>query len=433
MAISKRQIEMLLSNILASPVFAGGAQLKRSARLSDLLDFIVQRYLAEKPVTEMILLLDFWEIDPADIGADKATARKAMARLRKKLEDYSQTYGIDDAIALTIPIGQYLPDFSIKDRSPVKKQIALGFHHVDRESPEHLVQAHAHFDNALQLDPESADANAGKASAWLTQSLHDYLEPPARLLACAEQAAENGCALDPMSWRSHANLGTVHLFRHKWEAADHEFESAAKSNLADIGTIGGYGPYLLSRGRYDDARQLALQYLDEGFDDPVLLVRAGLYFYALREYDEAQDALQRALALDEYFWRAHLIIAFVFLAIGNADLALAHTVKIEFCAKPTLWPGFKIICLEACGRSDDAQSAFDALSEAKQDRYIQPMQLALANMALGHMDAGIACLEDACNESDPFTAWLHLWPLLDPMRRYPAFRALLRKWKFPNA
>ena len=92
----------------------------------------------------------------------------------------------------------------------------------------------------------------------------------------------------------------------------------------------------------------------------------------------------------------------------------------------------KILCLEATGKSDLAEAEFAALIELRKDHYVQPMQLALGCLALGDSERAISFLGEACDAYDPFTAWLRLWPFLDPLRTFPTFRGLLRKWNFPK-
>ena len=71
-------------------------------------------------------------------------------------------------------------DLHRKSSLPARKEVKLGFHHVNEETPDHVRQALAHFDKAIELEPDIADAWAGKASAYLTMTLHNYADDPER-------------------------------------------------------------------------------------------------------------------------------------------------------------------------------------------------------------------------------------------------------------
>ena len=58
-------------------------------------------------------------------------------------------------------------------------------------------------------------------------------------------------------------------------------------------------------------------------------------------------------------------------------------------------------------------------------------QVALAQMAMGKPDDAIAELRRAQEEGDPFTVWLHLWPVLDPLREHPEFQSLIADMNLP--
>jgi tetratricopeptide (TPR) repeat protein len=429
----RQQAEKALKTILESDVFAGGGSFKKAERLASLLEFIVEQTLNGEEISENSLLLDFYRLSADDLKVDNSIARLSVGRLRSKLKEYHRSQGLDDLVAIEIPVGQYRASFKYRPKSPAHKDVALGFHHVDREAPDHLRQALIHFENAIALEPEFSEGYAGKASALLTMTLHASNDDPKTYFEQAEIAAAKAVSLDKASWRGHANLGAVYLFRHEWERADDAFDEARRISPFEIDEIGGYGPYLLSRGRYKEGIELAQRYQEDGFDKPVLLVRAALYLYALRHFPEAEENLLRALELDPRFWRARLVLAFVYLALESPDKALSHTLRVEPLSGVNLWPGFRVFCLESGGRPDEAEREFADLQESGRRGYIQPMQLAFGHLALGDPVDAISFLSKACDESDPFTAWLHLWPFLDPLRRFPEFRALLRKWRFPPA
>jgi len=425
--------EKQLERILASDVFAGGGKFRKNEELAKLLRHIVMETLAGRTPTDTTLLLDFFKLPVDAVKEKNPIARVAVGRLREKLPVYYATFGIDDPYFLEIPSGQYGARFKSNRLSPAQKDTRLGFFHVDHESPSEIEKALKYFDSAIARDGKLADAFAGKSSALMTRMLHSVNEPPLPLLEAAELAAQTAKEIDKNCWIAHANLGAARLWRHDWVAADAAFKQAEELSPLEIDKIGGYGLFLLSRGRYDEALALANAYIDEGFRDFVRLTRAALYLYALRDYPRTEAVLLMSLERNKFFWRTHLGFAFLYLSTGDPERALSHMSEVRTLSEMDLWPGMAIACLEAAGKLHEAEQRLQELLALSQIRYIQPMQLGLGCMALGRNEEAIGYLRRACDECDPFTAWLHLWPFLDPLRRYPQFRALLQKWDFPKA
>jgi tetratricopeptide (TPR) repeat protein len=425
MAVTRLQVEHQLKRILESKIF-------RLVKMrGELLSHIVVGTLDGISLKETSLLTDFYKLSTEEIDPSVQKARIGVLRLRETLNKYNATDGIDDPIVIDIPKGQYAAEFTENQSSPARKKVRLGFHHVNEETPDHVKEGLAHFEKAIELEPDLADAWAGKASAYLTMTLHAYTHDPEELFIDAEEAATKAVSFDKSCWRGHANLGAIYMFRHEWKKADAAFALTKKLAMLDIQEIGGYGPYLIASGRANDALKLAQHYLDVGYDNAVSLTRAGLYFYALRHFDDAKKALLEACQINPNFWRSHLVLAFVYLSLNEPENALKQMAEVEYCARMNLWPGMKILCLEATGDSAEAERQYAALLALRKDHYVQPMQLALGCLARGDNETAISFLGEACDAHDPFTAWLRLWPFLDPLRIYPSFRSLLKKRDFP--
>jgi hypothetical protein len=64
--------------------------------------------------------------------------------------------------------------------------------------------------------------------------------------------------------------------------------------------------------------------------------------------------------------------------------------------------------------------------------YVQPLQIALGQMAMGEPLLAIDCLSKGAQGCDPHMLWLHLWPLLDPLRDEAEFKSLLRHLGLPK-
>jgi len=56
---------------------------------------------------------------------------------------------------------------------------------------------------------------------------------------------------------------------------------------------------------------------------------------------------------------------------------------------------------------------------------------ALAFVGMGRTDEALAELEQACNDGHPLMVWLHIWPVLDPLRERKRFKKLIARMNLP--
>lgn len=64
--------------------------------------------------------------------------------------------------------------------------------------------------------------------------------------------------------------------------------------------------------------------------------------------------------------------------------------------------------------------------------YTGALSMALAYLGVGKTEAVISHLETACREANPFMAWLHLWPVFDPIRDHRGFKRLIKRMNLPR-
>ena len=103
-------IETELSKILSSEGFL------KSARLKDFLAFVVKEGLdgnADKLKETSIALDVFGRTSDFDPGKD-AIVRATANRLRKELANYYKSAGQDDSVLIELPIGGYVPQFTVR-------------------------------------------------------------------------------------------------------------------------------------------------------------------------------------------------------------------------------------------------------------------------------------------------------------------------------
>lgn len=153
---------------------------------------------------------------------------------------------------------------------------------------------------AIELDPSFAQAYATLAAVDATGGIPS---PEAELLI------EKALNLDNNLAEAHATYGFIRMFHHwDWAAAESELDRAIELNPNSVAAHHWKGVYLSLRGRLDEAKAEMHRALD--LDPQSLIVTAdiGQLHYFAHEYDQAIEYCNRALAIDNSFFNAHVYL-----------------------------------------------------------------------------------------------------------------------------
>ena len=189
-----------------------------------------------------------------------------------------------------------------------------------------------------------------------------------------------------------------------------------------------------------------------------------------RRFEEAEEFLKEVAGSFPKSWLALIVQACVYLARGGAVEAIlnieeAYTILYEQSEynepQDNVFAGLFNLCrlragsaageyvpdvamekVKSAGGSDswavhevrhaagEVPGDYEGWDPGQFDSHIPywtPLQLALGFIGLEEKESAIAVLTRAVNEGDPLTAWLHLLPLLDPLRDDPAFQVLIKR------
>jgi adenylate cyclase len=167
------------------------------------------------------------------------------------------------------------------------------FSHTTREGNH---EAQDMFRRASDLDPNYADAYAGLGLALVEAVSSGWTEFIADDLGRAEALAHKALTLDPSSTTAHRLLAQIYSMKGRIDLALGETERAIEINPNDPESIEARGEMLLWAGKAEQALpwlQAALR-LDPTNARAAFL--SGMADYFLERYDEAVEAISRALA-----------------------------------------------------------------------------------------------------------------------------------------
>ena len=301
----------------------------------------------------------------------------------------------------------------------------LGRHHWYQRNAGAFKEAMMAYEQALAEDPEYALAHAGIADCYNSSNFYGVL-PAKEAMPKAEAAARKALQIDPNLAAAHVSLGAVEaLFRWNWTAADREFRRAIDLDPSNALAHWWYTLWLLvPMGRFDEAYSEALLAVE--LDPVTAAVNIGPGFVRVMQRlpDLAIAELQAALRLDPGLYMPHFVVGVACIQRGDFGSAIAALDR----EGPPFWrdPYLGYACA-GLGETDKARNLLAKLeSESTADRS-HAFGRAVIHLGLGEIDAGLECLEHACDEHSPQFFLVGGDAVFDVVRDHPRFQAVLRR------
>ena len=199
-----------------------------------------------------------------------------------------------------------------------------GRFHANKRTVEGLHKSVERFEEAILADESSAEAHAGLADAY--SLLADYgLLSPTEAVPKARAAAERALELDPQSAEANVSLAFVRsLFEWKWAEAETLYRTAIAANPGYSRARHWFGVDFLSLlGRCQEA--LAEVRIAHDLDPLSMIIREGLGYVHMicRDYPRALAVYRELTDMDPGFYKAHSSLGRVLSLMGKYDLAIA--------------------------------------------------------------------------------------------------------------
>jgi len=296
-----------------------------------------------------------------------------------------------------------------------------GRYHWTQRTPGGFLKAVECLERAVEEDPQLAVAWAALAECYAMAQ--GFSTPPEEgTTERATAAAEKALALDPGLAAAHATLGflrAAHAF--DWAGAECEFRRALELAPDEAFAHLLYGGVVLApAGRLAEAE---LHQARAAALDPVSAVvvnGTGMMRLMQRRYDEAANAFQSALTLDEAYPWAHRGLGEVYLLQGRYAEALEAIAQVEM---PAFGAGFAGYCQAKLGRTVAAELALRRLEHLKQASV--SYQIAVLRLGLGDLEGAFEWLGRAVEHRSVGVLWLKVDPIWDPIRSDPRFASVL--------
>ena len=291
-----------------------------------------------------------------------------------------------------------------------------------------LLEAIQHFESAIRIDPNFAQAYSALADCHTTLG---YLNArsPEETFPNARLAAQKALELDNSLAEPHASLAYYYLYYARdWQAAETEFRRAIALNPNYAIAHDWYGVYLTARGRWSDAlieirkaRQLDPLSLPISTDE-------GFSLYYSGNYDAAISSLRETLSRDGSFALAHLWLGRAYEEKGMFPEAVAEFEQVQKAL-----PGWPVATAAAgwvygrWGKTAGARKALADLNAQATHRYVSSYAIALVHCGLGDKEETMKLLDRGLKEKTNWMVWTAVDPRWQTFRDDPRFQRLLHE------
>jgi TolB-like protein len=286
---------------------------------------------------------------------------------------------LDTQAELAFRISQALPAQGLHRSKERTKDIAasnglafhactMGFHQWQRRGKSALMKAMSYFQDAIELDPQCADAYAGLADTYVSLS-YNHLMPARQAATLAGAAVETALRLGRDSIKVCNAL--INLLIHcnwDWSGAERKCRELLDSGRADGRTIQLYSSLMNLKGRHQDAINLALHaYRLEPQSDLINGQVSLAYFYA-GDYGSTLSFIRRTIDLQPQYLMGYALLGRTEVELGNWDQAItAFTRGLEISHRSPFIKALLAYAHAGSGNGYRATSLLRELEEESQD------------------------------------------------------------------
>jgi serine/threonine protein kinase/tetratricopeptide (TPR) repeat protein len=307
----------------------------------------------------------------------------------------------------------------------------LGRSFWNKRTEEGMQKGIQYFNQAIEMDPNYALAYAGLADSYALLSGYTALSPR-EAFPRAKAAATKALELDSNCAEAHTSLALVYAY-YEWnfpEAAK-EFLRALELNPSYATGHHWYAHYLMEIGKLDEAAAEMKLAVELDPLSPIITTEVGYPPFFARKYDQAAEALHKAVSVYPDFFRAHWVLGQIYEQRKMYPEAVAEFRKaVEQSGGNAVMRAGLGHVWALSGNRAEAQKILEQSIRLSKERYFSPYYIAEIYIALGQQQQALDWLEKAYLEHDFFMRWLKIDPRLDPLRSQPRFQELVRRMNF---
>jgi len=300
----------------------------------------------------------------------------------------------------------------------------------NKRTADGLKVATAYFNQAIEEDPNYAQAYAGLADSYNLLGDWEYgALAPSEAYPKAKAAAIKALELNNTLGEAHTSLAfSLDVFDRDWQSAEKEFRKAIELNPGYATAHHWYAWHLSEVGR--NAEAIAEMRKAEHLDPLSLIISADMAEILLVAHlnDEAVEQSRRTVDMDPNFAIAHFELGEAFVQKHSYNEAIAEFQKAIELSGGSI--SARANLAYAYALSNKRNKAVKILNDLKTRSTRNASEIALMYVGLGEKDQAMTWLEKAYDEH--FNPSILVRPAFDPLRSDPRFQNLVHRIGLPG-
>jgi len=307
-----------------------------------------------------------------------------------------------------------------------------GLYHLRSGSMEGLNKSYPLLQQAINLDPEFAEAYAEIASYYIRQGAWRGMLTPELAKKEAMSYVLKALELDPYSKNSRTQLGTIKWW-FEWDFAGAEKEYITGKSSRDSRF---YGFFLLLMGRFQDAEDHFVESHRLNPMDPNDRPHRGVVQYFLNHPEQAIKILKDGISFYPNLVTGYHKLGKIYLNVGNYDEAI-KTLELGMELGKSRIPSFLGDLAIAYFKSGQPEKSNEIIEELKSIESKGPQGspsffLAQIYAGIGELELAFEWLEKSYEAHEVEMIWLKIEPQFNSLRHDPQWQGMLDKVGFPD-
>jgi len=281
--------------------------------------------------------------------------------------------------------------------SPAAREALLKARHFSgKRTVQDIARTVDYFRQAIERDPDYADAWAGLAEAHVVTGIFG-LRAPDEAFPAAKAAAERALALNGASAQAHTVIADVRKFYDwDWSGAEHAYRRAIEIEPHAVLGHHWYSQLLAILARHSEA--LAEIETARQCDPASPVVNAFISYIHLeaRQYDAAIVAAVKALELDSAAPLPYFLLGRASAKVGDFQRAIAAlTEALRLGGSVPRFEASLGYAYARAGLQVEAETILERFSRGPIAPHVSPVEGALIALGLGETEAALSGLEAA--------------------------------------
>jgi serine/threonine-protein kinase len=307
-----------------------------------------------------------------------------------------------------------------------------GHYHWGHGHPDRSIE---HFQQAIALDPDDAQAYAGMADAQcMLFGAAIQIVPTTQLAPRARTAALKALELDESLAEPHVTLARV-LFWHDRDPVGAERELRRAIHLNPNCAMAHFhcGLLFADLKRSDEAVAAFQRALQLDPVSPWNGAIAGWAMYELGHDELGKQQLEKAIELDTNFFFAWSLLSIVHGYEGRFPEAIAAAREgVRLSSGLPTTRGWEAYALGMAGRRTEALAMLEQLDQLSQQRYVPASARCWSLLGVREYDRVIDWMEDGYRQRDSGLPHVGLTRAFTPLHGDPRFQDVLRRMGIPQ-